>query len=224
MIHLANREPDSEADKLYARIEERCRMGIAAHPVDESLVCILANTLIQRAEMRPAEAGNEFLAQAGRLVETALQAHPEHEGLLSAWARVLNFRTLRMPGDETNRLIDAAVRQLNAAQQSGAAPGSMLWRWGVLLWTQARRSEGPDSIQLLEEAKRKFLELESRSPRSVAYNLACVCALLGDREGCRHWLQHSLEPGILVSSDWMARDPALASVRDCDWFRQMLAV
>jgi len=92
-----------------------------------------------------------------------------------------------------------------------------------VLFAQARATEGPEATKLLEAAKEKYRDAESRAPGSAAYNLACVAARLGNLDECRSWIVKSREPGIRVSPDRMARDPDLASVRECDWFRELVA-
>ena len=47
-------------------------------------------------------------------------------------------------------------------------------------------------------------------------------AQLDEQAECRRWLEKSREPGILVSREQMAQEEELASVRGCDWFREML--
>jgi hypothetical protein len=177
---------------------------------------------MDRGEMRKAEHGNEFLRRASTLLEAAVRANPKHLGLLSAWARVLNFRALRMPGDETNRLLDQACHQFQTYEER-EDPDNLLWAWGTLLWGRAQTTEGEESIRLLEEAKGKYAELESWATGSAAYDLACVCAQLHDPDQCRYWLQESREPGFRISADAMARDAAMQSVRECDWFVRLLA-
>ena len=44
----------------------------------------------------------------------------------------------------------------------------------------------------------------ARGPGPSAYNVACICAELGEMEECRQWLEQSGEPGGSVSRDQMA--------------------
>ena len=219
---LAHRVPDAKADGLYSEVEKRLSAGLKLSQANEDLRWVLAHVLIERAELRQAEDGNEFLIGATTLLEAAVQANPQHGGLLSAWARVLNFRALRMPGEETNRLLAQAFRQFQESERAQADRDPMLWVWGTLLWAQARSNDGEESVRLLQEAERKYATLETWATGSAAYDLACVCAELHNLEECRYWLQESREPGFRISADAMARDAALQSVRECTWFVQFL--
>jgi hypothetical protein len=84
-------------------------------------------------------------------------------------------------------------------------------------------AQGAQAETLFRAAGEKFLASEPRLPEASAYNLACVAARLGNLDECRSWLEKSREPGIITSRDRMARDPDLASVRECDWFRELIA-
>lgn len=219
---LAHKTRDTEADSLYSEVEKGYSTALRLNPANADIQCCLAHVLMERAEMREAAAGDEFLERASTLLEMAVQASPEHIGLLCAWTRVLNFRALRMPGDETNRLLDQACQQFQRYEEI-EDPGNLLWAGGTLLWARGRATKGEESAQLLQEAKAKYAELESWATGSAAYDLACVCAELQDGQQCRYWLQESREPGVRISADAMARDAALHGVRECEWFVRLLA-
>jgi len=223
LLWLGVRAPDAEADSLYAQAEEKFRLGLAAAPADESLLCYLAAVMGERACLGEAEECNGILEKASQLVETALREHPAYYLLLSIWGNILLVRAERMPGPETDRLIEEAARRFEDDAQKVGDRNSILNGWASLLSAQAWRADGAERVRLLEEARNKFAEAESRAPGRAAYSLACVAARLGEPEECRQWLEKSREPGIRISADRMARDPALASVRDCDWFRRLLA-
>ena len=78
-------------------------------------------------------------------------------------------------------------------------------------------------MRFLSQAKEKLIQSEERQPMLAAYNLACLCAEMGAAEECRAWLEKSQEPGINVAADDLARTEEFASVRDSDWFREILA-
>jgi tetratricopeptide (TPR) repeat protein len=223
LILLGVRAPDVEADRLYVQAEEKLRLGLAANPADESLLFYLASAMTQRALMHEDERGNEIIKGVRQWVEAALRAHPTYYYLLRIWGHVLKLRAERMPGAETGSLIGQAVLLFDEAAQKVGDPNMILGGWGSLLFAQAWLAEGAESVRLLEEARKKFAESESRAPGSAAYDLACVAARLGEPDECRRWLETSRDPGIWTSADGMARDPSLASVCECEWFRQLLA-
>ena len=222
-LWLGARAPDAEADPLYLQAEEKFRLGLAATPADESLLCYLAAVMGQRACLGEAEERNGILEKASQLVETALREHPAYYLLLSIWGDILLIRAERMPGAETGRLIEEAARRFEDAAPKANVLSTILNGRAALLFAQALGAEGPERVRLLEEARKQYLETESQRPGRGAYSLACISARLGEPEQCRQWLEKSREPGIRISAQGMARDPALSSVRDCDWFRQLLA-
>src|SRR5262249_33918570 len=126
-----------------------------------------------------------------------------------------------MPGEETDRLLAEAAEQF-ATRATGADGKALLQGCGVVFWARSWGAEGAEATRLLTEARKKLTEAESHEPGSAAYNLACVCAQLGDEGECRQWLEKSREPGILVSKDQMASEQELGSVRELAWFREML--
>jgi hypothetical protein len=219
---LGGRTPDSEADRFFATAEQKCMLALAISPTDERLSAYLGRTLISRADLRTGEDGNQFLARAESLFETAVRANPDSYCRLRFWADALYLRTERMPGEETRRLIAQAAVQFDIAAQSVIDPDVILKSWGVLLMAQARGAEGVDSIRLLRLGKSKLAEADSRAPGFSAYELACVCARLGEPAECKSWLEKSHEPGIRIRPNRMATQPELETVRECDWFRRLL--
>jgi hypothetical protein len=78
-------------------------------------------------------------------------------------------------------------------------------------------------MRLFQEAKSKLLKAEALAPGSAAYCLAGLCARAAEFDECRRWLEASGEPGITISRDAMKAEEAFARIRDCDWFRRLLA-
>jgi len=217
------RAPDAEAEQLYIQAEEKARFGLAAAPANEFLLCDVAAAMSDRAGLHEEERTSEIIEEASRFLKAALRDHPASWLLLSSWGYLLGLRAERMPGAETARLIEEAGRLFDEAARKMSDPGRILAAWGSLLAGKAWLVEGVEAVGLLEQARGKFADREAHGPGMYAYALACVEARLGEPDPCRQWLEKSREPGIWISADRMARDPALASVRELDWFRQLLA-
>jgi hypothetical protein len=94
---------------------------------------------------------------------------------------------------------------------------------GFRFYRKRREAHAGQIARLMREAKAKFLDSETRIPRSAAYHLARLCSRTGDVEGCRRWLEASGEPGGDISRDWLETEEDLAAVLECEWFRQLLA-
>ena len=229
---LAVRKSGAEADGIYAEADEKYSAALALRPDDLPLASHLVRLLYHRGERNGGEAERQCIIRACDLaeriveqnpVEIGRRAHPSYYQLLSAWSSVLYLRTERMPGEETRRLVTEAVRRLEEAARAGADSGVIALGWGSLLFAQARAAEGPEAVALFKAAGEKFLESELRAPGAGAYNLACVAARLGNLDECRSWIMKSRQSGARINWEWTARDPDLAGVRECDWFRELVA-
>ena len=87
----------------------------------------------------------------------------------------------------------------------------------------AGRTVDADSRQtLLGLARESLLTAQELSAKAAAYNLGCECALAGDLDECRGWLQISKEAGHLPPREQLLEDPDLASVRQEEWFDELL--
>ena len=142
---------------------------------------------------------------------------------LRCWGHALLCHGCRRTGEEARRLLAQAHEKCEAA--AGVKPEwEAIWDvWGNVLWAQAKDAGAAEAGRLLAQAKLKFLQAESLKPGSGAYNVACLCAMLGEEDECREWLLKSNEPGTLVTYEHLAADPDLQSVRDRPWFRVHLA-
>jgi tetratricopeptide (TPR) repeat protein len=218
---MGTRTSGSTADKHYADAEEKLKAALAAAPQDQEIMNSLGNVLWRRARLHTGEQAREYLDRSGDWLDKALSTKPSDTRALSLRAWGLFLRAKILPGEETSRMLAEAAAGF-ADVEAGGHGALVRQAWGVVLWAQARGAEGEESTRLLLAAKDKLVEAESHEPESAAYNLACVCAQLGDPTECRQWLEKSREPGILVSRDQMASEEELASVRQCDWFQAIL--
>jgi len=213
----------ADAVRLFAEAEEKYSLALSAKPADESISTYLGASLSYHSKLLGSEAGRPLVLRSGELLDTVLKASPGNCEALSRWADLLCWRVRFMDRDDATRMALDGVRRFEAAAEGGANPDSILRGWGIVLWTLAKLEEGEESARRLLEAKAKFLESETRVPRSAAYDLAYVCSHMGGTEECRHWLETSGEPGLAVSRNWLEADPEFAAVRECEWFQRILA-
>ena|ERR1041385_5860368 len=218
---MGHRVTGEEADRLYAAAEEKYKEALRIAPDQVDSMSALGILVWRRAKLRRGAEANELLMQAGEWMDTALRLKPSDARALSGRAWILFARTRLMPCADTARLLDAAASQFAAVEANGD-DALLRQARGVLLWARARCAEGEQATQLLHDAKSRLEEADHQEPGSAAYNLACVCAQLGDGAACREWLERSREPGILVSREQMAAEEELAAVRGSDWFRELL--
>ena len=90
---------------------------------------------------------------------------------------------------------------------------------GTALSDQAKSKTGAEADRLFALAGEKYRRAEEIRPGSGAYNLACLCALGSDEEGCRKWLEKSKQLGTLPNRVHVMNDPDLESVREREWFQ-----
>lgn len=204
---MGNRAAQPEANRLYATAEEKYTAALAIKPNDASITCSLATLLWRQSRRRTGDEACALLARADQMLASALAANPGDARALSARAWVLFSQARWRPGEETNRLLAEA-----AARFAGTEDPQLYQAAGLIFWAQGS----------LEAAREKLTAAEAHAPGSAAYNLACVCAQLGDDGECRQWLERSREPGVLVSREQMATEAELAAVRDRAWFRELV--
>jgi hypothetical protein len=97
--------------------------------------------------------------------------------------------------------------------------------WDELVgeYDQAKTKTGAEADALFAQAEEKLLAAEDLVTGSGDYNLACIAALRGQRDECRHWLQRSLAAGHLPSRQHLMADDDLRSVRHEPWFAELLS-
>jgi Zn-dependent protease with chaperone function/tetratricopeptide (TPR) repeat protein len=223
----ATRHSRAEADGIYAQAEAACASAMAMAPEDcnpnVKLMASLGHILLHRALLDPGEKGSGYLTRAREVLEETLRIRPAFDHARILWAHVLVEQSKRAPGEETDRALAEARASFDAAAGTTTDPAMVLRGIAAILLAQAMRVMGEDRVRLLREAKEKFLASETRKPGTGAYRAACVCARLGEVEECRHWLEESREPGILVTRGEIADETHFENVRQCDWFQGLVA-
>ncbi len=87
---------------------------------------------------------------------------------------------------------------------------------------RARIFMGTRAEQLLSEAERELLRAASITPNPAFYNLALVCSLQGDEDGCRRWLEKCEELDILPGPEDLIAAANLDNVRGWEWFEALI--
>ena len=84
------------------------------------------------------------------------------------------------------------------------------------------RAKGDEDIDrrksILEEATRVLTAADRANPGYTSYNLACACALSGDAESCKEWLQHAKKFDSLPAAEGAKTDEDLSLVSGSEWF------
>ena len=148
---------------------------------------------------------------------------------LAAWAHImlgsaLHAQAKQKQGEEADALFAQAGEKYAQALAIKPDKHEALNNWAVALCVHgALPHAGERAAELFALAKEKALAAEQVKPGAGAYNAACACARLGEVEECRHWLETCRNLGRLPSRKHMETDCDLASVRDTNWFHDILA-
>jgi len=68
-----------------------------------------------------------------------------------------------------------------------------------------------------------LLKAELISPGSATYNIACWCAIRGQEDECKEWLEKCLGLVVMPSRQHLEKDQDLERVRERPWFKAILA-
>ena len=94
------------------------------------------------------------------------------------------------------------------------------WGSAILHWAPlASETERPALCRRALELCQHAYEISSASG---AYNAACACASLDDKDRCRLWLDRAKAAGVLPDPGHLIMDPDFEGVRDEQWFHVFL--
>jgi tetratricopeptide (TPR) repeat protein len=219
----ANQLSGEEADRLYVRSFEMFERALDTRPGDADTLHNWALALAGHAERAAGDEADTLYAQAVQKYAEADEALPEDAMTLENWGVVLSGRARRKAGKEAQELFREALDKFEAADALNPNDASTLANWGESLLGYSQTKDGEEAIALLASAREKLLKAEELSEGVGAYNLACASAVEGDIEECRRWLERCEVSGTLPSSEHLLQDTDLRSVRDLDWFRELVA-
>jgi hypothetical protein len=212
----------ADAERMQAEADEKLSLALALAPLDVETLAALALVRARRAWLKPPEVAHPLLSSARELIAKALSLAPHDAHALNGWAIVLYNQVHTAPGENIDRtLADAYGKFESVYGRTGT--GYLLGGWGTVRFAQADRASGSEAERLLRDAKQKYADAGARNPGGSTYNLACVCARLGQFDECRRWLEECREPGRYVIREEMATDPELAAVRSCTWFQSLFS-
>lgn len=179
--------------------------------------------LSEWAVQKAGQEADRLFVQAYEMFEAALNIKPDYYEALYNWGITLCNLALQMTDQEADQLFTQACEKFELTLRIKPDTHQALHGWGLALLCCAKHKPGEEADRLLGQSRDKLLAAESISPGSATYYLACISALLGDEAQCRDWLRTSRQHGCLPSREHLASDPDLRTVRECEWFRQLLA-
>ncbi len=177
--------------------------------------------LIALLEAEKNQGDNGRLAEAEVFFRKALSLRADAApSILQNWAAALAACAMSRSGAEAFELYGLAYEKFRESEQLKPDSRALHNNWSSALVHEAR--ERRDAAELWLQARQQAEKAELIEPGSGSYNLACIAAELGDRDGVCGHLRRSAEFGQIPPLSQVLRDVNFAGVRDQLWFRQLL--
>lgn len=222
LVQMALRGGEARRKGLLREACEKFSAAVAARPERHDSLHCWSLTLCSLAQLAAGDERERLLGEAIGKFGEAAEIRSDPVGQL-AWGEALSSLARMKDGPEVEQLLTQARQHYEAAIEGmpGAAPP--LSGLAAVLLGLGGLKEGPEATALFSEAKEKAVEAERLEPGVGAYNAACACARLGEKDECRTWLERCRDLGALQSRKHMQEeDEDLASVRSKKWFREIL--
>ena len=211
-----------EADEMRIRAGEKFEQASRLKPDDSGVYNNWGNTFFERAKAKSGTQADELFQKAIDKYSEAVKLNPDyyeaHFNLgnsLSEWG---NTKT----GVEAEDLYSRACERYAESVRIKSDFREAHHNWGNVLFDWAKMKAGAEAATLRAEAEARLDAAERLAEGTEAYNLACLCALGGRPSECRSWLEKGLELRTLPNADEVSEDDDFASVRELDWFREIL--
>lgn len=183
------------------------------------------NALSEQAAEEQGEQADRLFEQSYDKYTAAHELEPGDPDILYNWGIALADHARTKEGDEAEQLFNRAYEKWKATVDIEPSDYEVWHNWGVALLDHSETRSGAEAGRLLAEAEKKLAEAYALGSDFSAYVLASVCALQGREEECREWLTKAYETGELedvVDRETMEGDADFESVRDRDWFREIV--
>jgi Tfp pilus assembly protein PilF len=218
----ARTKSGAEADRLFALAGEKYQQALAIKPDKHEALYNWGIALDSQAVTKPGAEADRFFALAGEKYQQALAIKPDKHEALANWGITLADQAKTKSGAEADQLFALAGEKYQQALAIKPDKHEALANWGITLADQARTKTGGEKWALVERGKEVLERGYILNPAVIAYNLACACAVLGDRERALKLLQESKVAGELPDFKHLMTDPDLESLRDSDAFKSFL--
>jgi tetratricopeptide (TPR) repeat protein len=215
---------EPECDCFFRESAVRYSVAMEIAPRSPYICANYAVLLTHHSLHSPHDQAVQLLDKALALMNHAHDIDSESGLQYSNEAFALLLRSRFATGDEKNDFLHRAA--LSAERATKLEPLlSMGWNnWAAVLVQQAIPMNGEVRAVQLDSANEMHdkLDVVSESKNSSAYGRAATAALRGDSEACRALLQATVGEAPLDSRAYIRGDRAFDSVRDEEWFRQLL--
>jgi tetratricopeptide (TPR) repeat protein len=222
LLEQAKAQTGKEAEGLRKAAGEKYAQALAIKPDKHEALSNWGNALSQRARAQTGKEADGLFKAAYEKYAQALAIKPDDYRALSNWGAALSDQAAAKTGKEAGGLFKAAYDKYAQALAIEPENYEALSNWGATLLEQAKAKTGEEAEGLHARARAVLLSAEALSPGTAAYNLACVCALEADPDGCRQWLRAAKKAGHLPKREHLLKDPDLEVVRKESWFGEIL--
>lgn len=221
LVEQARRAIGEDARRLFADAVNKYRQALVIGPNKQEALHNFGVALYEQAKRATGEESARLFAEADDKYRQALAIKPRSETLTNR-ADTLSELAKRVTGDEATRLFTEAADMYRQSLALKPDNYETLTGWGVLLLDQARQATSDNAKQLFAEANEKLSAAIKIVPKRT-YNLACLAAIQGQSEKCREYLEQAERNQTLPDADHLRKDHDLDSVREINWFKELIA-
>jgi len=219
----AETKTGEEADRLFEQAGEKYAAALQIKPDKHEALNNWGVELAAQARTKTGPEADRLFERAGEKYAAALQIEPDMHEALNNWGAALGDQARTKTGEEADRLFEQAGEKYAAALQIKPGMHEALNNWGAALAVQAMTKAGEEADRLFEQGEQRLKSAEDLRPGSGSYDRACLAALQSRESECRDWLIKARTHGFLPKAEKLRTDPDLASVRETQWFKDLLA-
>lgn len=166
---------------------------------------------------------DRFLRGAVKCFTKAMASPETKATAVYHWGLALYNQARHKPAKESEPLLDKVLEKYQEAVELDPKNIDAINDTGVALMALARTRGVPSEDELYTRAERQFTDAESAAPGVAAYNMACLYALRGNPAACQECLDKARSCNRLPTAEFLLSDPDLDSVRDEQWFSEMVS-
>jgi tetratricopeptide (TPR) repeat protein len=176
-----------------------------------------ANHLRNQAKKTSGDEAARLFGEAGEKYRIALTVLPFKYEVLNNWGNLLFEQATRSSNEQAQHLFESATEEYQTAIEVKPDRHGAFGNFGVLLIEQGKRASKGEAEQFFVKAN-EMLSAAAKIDPTATYNLACLAAVTGNEAECRLNLELAEQNEALPSIEHLVADPDLRSVRDKEWF------
>ncbi|GAB6140284.1 hypothetical protein JCM14076_10130 [Methylosoma difficile] len=148
---------------------------------------------------------------------------PMRAEALYSWGFALLHQAKSKSTDEAVKIYQDAISKFTFCMLINPDYLGSAINMGVAYMDMARLLAVTPDNELYDHAQKHFENANRIQKGTASYNLACICALRGDQDGCLKALQYAQERGSLPDDQDILDDADLDNVKTQQWFIDYVA-